>query len=56
MREVRAGNGKTGPSAGVAQQANPLCNTKAWGSEIKVAKLMSLVPRKAAIVLLKPVP
>ena len=56
MRIIRAGNGKTGLSVGGVQLANPLYKPRTWGSEIKVAKLMKLVPRKAAIVFIVPVP
>ena len=56
MREVRARNGKTGLSVGGVQLANPLYKPRTWGSELKVAKLTILVPRKAAIVFIVPVP
>ena len=56
MWKVRAGNGKTGRKIGAVQLANPLYKAKIRRSEKEVAKLMSHVPRKAAIVFNVPVP
>ena len=53
----RAGNGKPGASEVVAGLENPSCMRRRRDAERnKVAKYVSHVPRKAAIVLYVPVP
>ena len=57
VRRAGAGNGKSGTSEVVAQQANPLCIRRSRDVERNlVAKPVSHASRKAAIVYTVPVP
>ena len=54
--KARAGKGKTGPSVAVERKANPSFKAERDGERREVAKRVSQVPRKAAIVYKIPVP
>lgn len=56
-RKAQTGNGKTGASEVGEYQANPvLASEGVMRSELKVAKCVSRLSRKAAIVYIVPVP